>query len=66
MMYLQVTIFCLENSIYVRILQVQKLTKSKMVVITKNKDIVPIRHGYPKNVMKYNQYAYYALYNAPF
>jgi hypothetical protein len=22
-----------------------------MVVITKNKDIVPIRHGYPKNVM---------------
>ena len=37
-----------------------------MVVITKNKDIVPIRHGYPKNVMKYNQYTYYALYNAPF
>jgi hypothetical protein len=66
MLYLQVTIFCLELSIYVRILQVQKLTKSKMVVITKNKDIVPIRHGYPKNVMKYNQYTYYALYNAPF
>jgi hypothetical protein len=43
MLYLQVTIFCLENSIHVRILQVQKLTKSKMVVITKNKDIVPIR-----------------------